>query len=173
MFGLLGQNGAGKSTTFGVLTGDMPPTAGGVYVNGYSVLDPRARQCVGYCAQTDPLFELLNAYETLLFYGGIRGIAEPVLSRRARRLVAEVGLTKHAHRPCGTYSGGNKRKLSLAIALIGTPKVLFLDEPSSGMVQPTYLPVYLTIYVPNYQYLNRPNPLPGSVRRSQDVAGYK
>ena len=96
------------------------------------------------------LLDLLNAYETLWFFGRIRGITERVLTPRIERLIAEVGLTKHAHRACGNYSGGNKRKLSLAVALIGDPKLLLLvrchlliyyrwltnplqDEPSSGM----------------------------------------
>ena len=175
VFGLLGQNGAGKSTTFGVLTGDTAPTAGGVYVGGHSVLDPLARRGVGYCAQTDPLFELLNAYETLYFYGGIRGIPEPVLRRRARRLIDDVGLAKHAHRPCGTYSGGNKRKLSLAIALIGAPKVLFLDEPSSGMVrlrtrEQTFLSPQLHHIIATTTTHFRPTLVAGSLRREKDVA---
>ena len=76
----------------------------------------------------------MNAYETLWFYGRIRcNIPEVVLQSRISKLIKDVGLTLYAHRPCGHYSGGNKRKLSLALALIGDPKVLFLDEPSTGM----------------------------------------
>ena len=88
----------------------------------------------GYCPQTDPLLDLMNAYETLWFYGRIRcNITETVLQHRIGSLIKDVGLCRYANRPCGTYSGGNKRKLSLALALIGDPKVLFLDEPSTGM----------------------------------------
>lgn len=75
----------------------------------------------------------MTAYETLWFFGRIRGIPEHILTPRVASLIEKVGLRKHAHRVCGNYSGGNKRKLSLAIALIGDPKVLLLDEPSSGM----------------------------------------
>ena len=75
----------------------------------------------------------MNSYETLWFFGRIRGIPEAILKKRIDTLIQDVGLSKHAHRPCGNYSGGNKRKLSLAIALIGDPQLLLLDEPSSGM----------------------------------------
>ena len=72
----------------------------------------------------------MTGYETLWFFGRIRGIAPGVLQRRILELVREVGLQPFAHRPCGTYSGGNKRKLSLAVALVGDPCVLLLDEVS-------------------------------------------
>lgn len=75
----------------------------------------------------------MTGYETLNFFGRIRGIPPEVLGPRVEQLIRQVGLKAHAHRPCGNYSGGNKRKLSLAIALVGDPKVLLLDEPSSGM----------------------------------------
>jgi len=84
----------------------------------------------------------MNSYETLWFFGRIRGIPEEVLRTRIDALIEDVGLSKHAHRPCGNYSGGNKRKLSLAIALIGDPQLLLLDEPSSGMVR-----IYVHIFV--------------------------
>jgi ABC-type multidrug transport system ATPase subunit len=133
-FGLLGVNGAGKSTTLNILTGDIPPSSGQAFIAGYSLLDESTKRYIGYCPQTDPLLDLLNAYETLWFYGSIRCSMTPsVLTRRVHTLIEEVGLTPYAQRPCGTYSGGNKRKLSLALALIGDPKVLFLDEPSTGM----------------------------------------
>jgi ABC-type multidrug transport system ATPase subunit len=79
------------------------------------------------------LLDLMNGYETLWFFGRIRGISEEILTPRIEYLIDQVGLNKHAHKPCGTYSGGNKRKLSLAIALVGDPALLLLDEPSSGM----------------------------------------
>ena len=76
----------------------------------------------------------MNAYETLWLYGRIRcNISNDMLRDRIDSLIKDVGLTLYAHRPCGSYSGGNRRKLSLALALIGDPKVLFLDEPSTGM----------------------------------------
>lgn len=132
-FGYLGVNGAGKSTTMGILTGDILPTGGDAYVAGMPLSDPRTLLSIGYCPQTDPILDLLNSYETLRFYGRIRGVPDDVLEPRIQHLVDAVGLRKHAHRSCGKYSGGNKRKLSLAVALIGDPKVILLDEPSSGM----------------------------------------
>ncbi len=132
-FGLLGINGAGKTTTLGILTGDCSATAGEVFVGGYPLSDPRTKTLIGYCPQVDPLLEAMNSFETLFFFGRVRGIPETVLNLRINKLIDQVGLRKHAKRPCGTYSGGNKRKLSLAVAMIGEPKVLFLDEPSTGM----------------------------------------
>lgn len=75
----------------------------------------------------------MTGYETLWFFGRIRGIHPSALRDKVQRLIEDVGLLPFADKPCGTYSGGNKRKLSLAVALIGDPKVLLLDEPSSGM----------------------------------------
>jgi ATP-binding cassette subfamily A (ABC1) protein 3 len=74
----------------------------------------------------------MTGYETLWFFGRIRGIGKSELHGRVNRLIEDVGLTHFASKPCGTYSGGNKRKLSLAVALIGDPKLLLLDEPSTG-----------------------------------------
>jgi ABC-type multidrug transport system ATPase subunit len=96
---------------------------------------------IGFCPQTDPLFDLMTARETLWFYGRIRGIEPKTLAGRVETLITQVGLLNFADRTSGTYSGGNKRKLSLAISLIGSPKVLLLDEPSSG------INVYVCMYV--------------------------
>eukprot|EP01034_Spumella_vulgaris_P036559 gene36559-45086_t len=132
-FGLLGINGAGKTTTLSILTGDIQPTSGEVFIGGRSLSDPTTKRMIGYCPQVDPLLDLMNAYETLWFFGRIRGIPEDVLKERVDSLIVATGLLNFAVKPCGTYSGGNKRKLSLAVAMIGDPKVLFLDEPSTGM----------------------------------------
>lgn len=132
-FGLLGINGAGKTTTLGILTGGIQPTSGVAFINGKTLSDPETRSLVGFCPQTDPLLDLMTGYETLRFFGRIRGMPDDFLEERIQSLVVRVGLTAHAHKPCGTYSGGNKRKLSLAVALVGDPLVLFLDEPSTGM----------------------------------------
>jgi ABC-type multidrug transport system ATPase subunit len=131
--GLLGINGAGKSTTMRILTRETVASSGQVYVGGVPLSDPKAMAMIGYCPQTNPIFDDLDAYETLWYYGRIRGIDKDILSQRIEYLITQTGLSAHAHRPSGTYSGGNKRKLSLAIALIGDPKVLLLDEPSTGM----------------------------------------
>jgi ABC-type multidrug transport system ATPase subunit/ABC-type multidrug transport system permease subunit len=127
-FGLLGINGAGKTTTLSILTHEISPTAGTVYIGGKSLSDPTTQRMIGYCPQVDPILELMTGNETLWFFGKIRGIDSKVLAKRVEELIRESDLTAYANVPCGNYSGGNKRKLSLAVALIGNPKVLLLDE---------------------------------------------
>lgn len=129
-FGLLGINGAGKTSILSILTGDLQPTSGDVFIGGRELRDPRTKRMIGYCPQVDPLLDLMSGRETLWFFGRIRGIPRHMLQQRVTSLIHEVGLDYYADKPCGTYSGGNKRKLSLAVAMIGDPKVLFLDEVS-------------------------------------------
>jgi len=134
-FGLLGVNGAGKTTTFKMLTGDVRITGGRAKVMGYDVeknLD-HARQHFGYCPQEDGLDPLLNGYEQLELYGRLRGMKRKDVKKAAEKLILSFGLQRYVDKRCGTYSGGNKRKVSAAIALIGNPDVIFLDEPTSGM----------------------------------------
>ena len=134
-FGLLGVNGAGKSTTLKVLCGDHPPTAGSVTVCGLSVTGDlsKVQRVIGYCPQFDPLLELMTGRETARMYAMLKGVPARDADAAADAVLRSVGLRKFADRPCGTFSGGNKRKLSLAVALVGGPRVLLLDEPSSGM----------------------------------------
>jgi len=137
-FGLLGPNGAGKTTTLGCLTGEIrPPTAGEVYVAGHSVTGPNAQQAfkhLGYCPQVDPLFNDLTGRQHLDFYGKMKGVADDKLQEVIDGLFQRLGLEPaDRDKPAGTYSGGMKRKLSLAIALIGPSSVLFLDEPSAAV----------------------------------------
>jgi len=138
-FGLLGVNGAGKTTTMGILTGDVSLTHGDAYVAGYDISGrvpggvDNARKCIGLCPQVDPLLELMTGRETLTLFGRLRGIPNQLIHDSVNNLIHALTLLPHADKPAGTYSGGNKRKLSLGIALIGNPKVLFIDEASSGM----------------------------------------
>jgi len=137
-FGLLGPNGAGKTTTLGCLTGEIrPPTAGEVYVAGRSVAGADAEEAfkhLGFCPQVDPLFGDLTGRQHLLFYGRLKGLAGEGLHAAVDGLLQRLGFdAKDAGKPSGTYSGGMKRKLSLAIALIGPSSVLFLDEPSAAV----------------------------------------
>ncbi|KAM9515993.1 phospholipid-transporting ATPase ABCA7 isoform 2-T2 [Guaruba guarouba] len=134
-FGLLGVNGAGKTSTFKMLTGDTEVTLGEAWLKGHSVLtDPQSvRQHMGYCPQFDAITDLLTGREHLEFYSRLRGIPEEEIPRVAECGIAKMGLVPHADRPAGKYSGGNKRKLSTAIALLGSPPVVFLDEPTTGM----------------------------------------
>jgi len=88
---------------------------------------------MGYCPQADPLIELMTARETLVMFARLKNLPERTIPAVVQALLEKVTLTPYADRVCGSYSGGNKRKLSLAIALVGSPAVIFLDEPSSGM----------------------------------------
>ena len=130
------MNGAGKTTTFKMLTGDIPITAGDCKVNGYSVSEDieKVHQNIGYCPQKDAIFPLLTAREHLLFYGRLRGIPEEHIAKVGIWALNRVGLNVFADRMAVDFSGGNKRKLATAIALVGDPSVIALDEPTSGMV---------------------------------------
>uniref|UniRef100_A0A8C9VRP3 P-type phospholipid transporter n=1 Tax=Scleropages formosus TaxID=113540 RepID=A0A8C9VRP3_SCLFO len=134
-FGLLGVNGAGKTSTFRMLTGDTAVTYGEAFLNGHSVLNEmeRVHQLMGYCPQFDAVSDLLTGREHLEFYARLRGVREEAVAKVAQWGVKKLGLTQYAERKAGGYSGGNKRKLSTAISLIGAPPVIFLDEPTTGM----------------------------------------
>ncbi|XP_034439364.1 phospholipid-transporting ATPase ABCA1 isoform X2 [Hippoglossus hippoglossus] len=134
-FGLLGVNGAGKTSTFRMLTGDTPITYGEASLNHYSVLTEmeQVHQLMGYCPQFDAISDLLTGREHLELYARLRGVQEESVPKVAQWGVKKLGLTQYAEREAGGYSGGNKRKLSTAISLIGAPPVIFLDEPTTGM----------------------------------------
>lgn len=134
-FGFLGVNGAGKTTTLNMMTGRLTCSHGTAKLGGYDILQhpEETRRLMGYCPQFDALYEHLTGEEHLFFYGRIRGVPESQLHKMVGYLIARLTLTPHAKKPAGTYSGGNKRKLSVGIALIGNPRVVFLDEPSTGM----------------------------------------
>ncbi|GMI21052.1 hypothetical protein TeGR_g11943 [Tetraparma gracilis] len=137
IYGLLGVNGAGKTTTLGILTGETSATAGETFVAGFDVGTgaglKEARKRIGFCPQEDPILELMTGRETLRMFARLRGIPAPAVESTVNRLLIAVGLGPHADKCAGAYSGGNKRKLSLGVALIGDPSVLFIDEASSGM----------------------------------------
>ncbi|XP_053276075.1 ATP-binding cassette sub-family A member 2 isoform X1 [Pleuronectes platessa] len=134
-FGLLGVNGAGKTTTFKMLTGDECTTGGEAFINGNSILRDllHVQQSIGYCPQFDALFDDLTAREHLELYTRLRGIPWKDQERVVQWALEKLELSKYADKPACTYSGGNKRKLSTAIALIGYPSLIFLDEPTTGM----------------------------------------
>ncbi|XP_045703156.1 retinal-specific phospholipid-transporting ATPase ABCA4 isoform X1 [Phyllostomus hastatus] len=134
-FGLLGVNGAGKTTTFRMLTGDTTVTSGDATVAGKSILTniSDVHQNMGYCPQFDAIDELLTGREHLYLYARLRGVPAEEIERVANRSIQSLGLSLYADRLAGTYSGGNKRKLSTAIALIGCPPLVLLDEPTTGM----------------------------------------
>ncbi|KAI7811411.1 putative ATP-binding cassette sub-family A member 1 [Triplophysa rosa] len=134
-FGLLGVNGAGKTSTFKMLTGDAVITSGEAYLAGKSVLTEinEVHQKMGYCPQFDAINDLLTGREHLEFYAILRGIPEKEVCEVADWGIRKLGLMKYVDKEAGSYSGGNMRKLSTAMALIGGPPVVFLDEPTTGM----------------------------------------
>uniref|UniRef100_H2Z856 ABC transporter domain-containing protein n=1 Tax=Ciona savignyi TaxID=51511 RepID=H2Z856_CIOSA len=134
-FGLLGINGAGKTTTFKMLTGDYRATDGTAYLDGYDIRTQlrMAQQRMGYCPQFDALIDQMTGAETLRMYARLRGVPEDEIQACVLNLGRILHFSEHIDKACGTYSGGNKRKLSTAIALVGSPPVVLLDEPSTGM----------------------------------------
>jgi ABC-type multidrug transport system ATPase subunit len=134
VFALLGPNGAGKTTTISLIRGDIQPSerGGDIFVENISVIKNRAiaRSNLGVCPQFDAM-DQMSVIEHLRFYAQIRGISD--VDHNVRQVIQAVGLTPFQHRMAMKLSGGNKRKLSLGIALMGNPAVLLLDEPSSGM----------------------------------------
>lgn len=134
-FGLLGVNGAGKSTTFKMLTGELQPTSGNSWIGGHDVLAERRQYLsqIGYCPQQDALIDSLSGAEMLALFARLRGVAEPYIEAAVEDTLERLGLTRIGHIDCNNYSGGNKRRLSVGMALIGAPEVIFLDEPTSGV----------------------------------------
>ncbi|XP_058429448.1 ATP-binding cassette sub-family A member 13-like, partial [Marmota monax] len=138
-FGLLGVNGAGKSTTFKILNGEVPPSSGHAVIRAPMGKEVdlssagKAGVLIGYCPQQDALDELLTGWEHLHYYCSLRGITKQCIPEVAGDLVRRLHLEAHVEKPVATYSGGTKRKLSTALALVGKPDILLLDEPSSGM----------------------------------------
>uniref|UniRef100_A0A671NY62 P-type phospholipid transporter n=1 Tax=Sinocyclocheilus anshuiensis TaxID=1608454 RepID=A0A671NY62_9TELE len=134
-FGLLGVNGAGKTSTFKMLTGDSVVTKGEAFLAGKSILREidEVHQNMGYCPQFDAINDLLTGREHLEFYAILRGVPEKEVCEVAEWGIRKLGLVKYVDKKAGSYSGGNMRKLSTAISLIGAPPVIFLDEPTTGM----------------------------------------
>nr|XP_042139620.1 ATP-binding cassette sub-family A member 17-like isoform X10 [Peromyscus maniculatus bairdii] len=134
-FGLLGLNGAGKTSIFNMLTGEQPITSGNAFVKGFNVKSDlvKVRQWIGYCPEFDALLNFMTGREILAMYARIRGIPECHIKTCVDQILEDLLMRVYADKLVKTYSGGNKRMLSTGIALIGEPEVIFLDEPSTGM----------------------------------------
>ena len=132
---LLGQNGAGKTTAIGILTGLHLPSGGEARVFGHDVRTqmPEIRALAGVCPQHDLLFDVLSVQEHLRLFGQIKGVPVDQASSEATRWLGLVGLGGTLAQRAGTLSGGQKRKLSVAIAMVGEPAFVLLDEPTAGM----------------------------------------
>lgn len=135
IYGFLGPNGAGKSTTVLMLTTLLPPTSGHATVAGFDISKqgPQVRQAIGAALQAAALDGPLTGREHLHLVGALHGASKKERRARAEELLARVGLTAAADRKVAGYSGGMRRRLDLALALVHRPRVLFLDEPTTGL----------------------------------------
>jgi ABC-2 type transport system ATP-binding protein len=135
IYGFLGPNGAGKSTTVLMLTTLLPPTSGTARVAGYDIVKegPQVRASIGAALQEAALDPLLTGREHLKLQGALHGLSRKERNRRGDELLERVGLTEAADRRVRGYSGGMKRRLDLALALVHEPDILFLDEPTTGL----------------------------------------
>jgi ABC-2 type transport system ATP-binding protein len=135
IYGFLGPNGAGKSTTVKVLTTLLPPTSGTATVAGFDVSKEGAkvRASIGVALQDVALDPMLTGSEHMRLQGGLQGIPRSERAKRGDELLERVGLSDAANRKSSTYSGGMKRRLDLALALLHHPRILFLDEPTTGL----------------------------------------
>jgi ABC-2 type transport system ATP-binding protein len=135
IYGFLGPNGAGKSTTVHMLTTLLPPTSGSARVAGRDIVRDGAavRDVIGVALQEAALDQLLTGREHMRLQGGLHGLGAAEIKRRGDALLERVGLSEAADRRVGGYSGGMKRRLDLALALVHAPTILFLDEPTTGL----------------------------------------
>jgi oleandomycin transport system ATP-binding protein len=135
VFGLLGPNGAGKTTTVRILATLLRPDAGQATVCGYDVARDahRVRQLIGLTGQYASVDEMLTGTENLVMIGRLLGLPRSDAKARARELLGDFRLTDAADRAAKTYSGGMRRRLDLAAGLVGRPRVVFLDEPTTGL----------------------------------------
>jgi ABC-2 type transport system ATP-binding protein len=135
IYGFLGPNGAGKSTTVHMLTTLLPPTAGTARVAGFDIVTegPAVRDAIGVALQEAALDQYLTAREHMRLQAGMHGIPKDEARRRGDELIERVGLSDAADRKVGGYSGGMRRRLDLALALVHEPRILFLDEPTTGL----------------------------------------
>eukprot|EP00801_Mesodinium_rubrum_P000481 Mrub_00481.p1 GENE.Mrub_00481~~Mrub_00481.p1 ORF type:complete len:729 (-),score=138.30 Mrub_00481:159-2345(-) len=134
-FVILGTNGAGKSSLFKCMTGEVSPTKGDIYIDGKSITKNQneVRKLIGYCPQDNSIIDLLTASEHLYFYGRLKYLEPVCLQTSVEQLLDMMNLRMNGDNLAGRFSGGNKRKLMVACSLIGNPKAIMLDEPSTGM----------------------------------------
>src|ERR1700756_659598 len=135
IYGFLGPNGAGKSTTVLMLTTLLPPTAGTARVAGFDIVKqgPQVRKAIGAALQEAALDPLLTGREHMRLQTALHGLGKAEREDRGNELLDRVGLSHAADRKVGGYSGGMKRRLDLALALAHRPRILFLDEPTTGL----------------------------------------
>jgi ABC-2 type transport system ATP-binding protein len=135
LFGLLGPNGAGKTTTINVLCGILPPTSGTVIVGGYNIsTQPQeVKSIIGVCPQDTAVYDYLTGRENIEFFGQLYDLPQETLVKNSSTLLQKLTLTEHQNRRVSKYSGGMRRRINLAMALVHNPDIAFLDEPTVAM----------------------------------------
>ena len=135
IFGLLGPNGAGKTTTLRILSTVLPADGGDVHIGGYSVFEESddVRGAIGVCPQELALYPELSAIDNLVFFGRMAGLSGRSAREAADEHLETVGLQERAKDKVDNFSGGMKRRVNIAIALMSNPRLLFLDEPTVGI----------------------------------------
>ena len=135
LFGLLGPNGAGKSTLIDILTGIQSMDSGEIFINGKSIKTDKVeiRKQLGLVPQDIALLEELNAFDNLEYFGGLYGLAGQELKSQIEKLLEVAGLTDKKKEKVKNYSGGMKRRLNIAVAMLHNPSILILDEPTVGV----------------------------------------
>ena len=135
LFGLLGPNGAGKTTTINILCGLLKPSSGEASICGYDVQKDtsKVKELLGVCIQETAIYPYLTGAENIELFGNLHTMDKSTLKTRQRMLLNKMGLSEDAKRKAAKYSGGMKRRLSLILALIHDPQVIFLDEPTVAM----------------------------------------
>jgi len=135
IFGFLGPNGAGKTTTISILTTLIKPTRGTAIVDGHDIREDAigVRSVIGVVPQSFALFPELTAEENLAYIGRLYGLSEAEIKKRSDELLETVSLSQYKDRIAGIFSSGMKQRLSLAASIISNPKILFMDEPTTGL----------------------------------------
>lgn len=135
VFGFIGPNGAGKSTLINIMTSLLVPDSGTIKICGYDIINEsiKAKECIGYVPQELSLMEEMNAYDNLEFFGSLYGLKGKLLKERIEEALKVTGLEENRRKKVKKYSGGMKRRLNIAAAILHHPKVLILDEPTVGV----------------------------------------
>lgn len=145
MHALLGPNGAGKSTLMRIITGQLRGYTGEVFIYGGKMPDRSALLSVGYAPQPISLYTTLTALENLRFFGAMAALSDQQIAERSEKVLEETMLSTYAYHLVSTYSGGMLRRLNLAVALLHSPKLLLLDEPTVGVDPQSRHHIYETL----------------------------
>jgi len=142
---LLGPNGAGKTTLMRLITGQLRGHRGSIFIYGNKNDDRQALTSIGYAPQPVSVYTSLSAWENLRVFGVMAGLSEKILNERSQAVLEETGLLPYAQKRASTYSGGMLRRLNLAVALLHSPRLLLLDEPTVGVDPQSRNHIYETL----------------------------